>query len=259
MYGREKNLSLLKKYNFYNKETKEYDIDKITKAYGIFYNYNLKEALKFFECRWVNPSDIKITESHWKWDSDEEKEIMMEELKDIGYFNPIFVFENIFEGNYNVYVGNHRIDAIHTLLKQGKWDKERKILVFVIPKFLKASRAKLQSKEKCRVKSLKLPQPGKMYFFTYIKDSRYPYIDFKEEVYLGNGISIITLHKYLPYYKLLTSISDALKPIMYQYRLDKGHLIKEVLEISRFMNDYEEWKSWMRGEDKYDVQKYIIK
>lgn len=259
MYGREKNLRILDRYGFYNQETKEYDIDKITKAYRMFYNYNLKEALKFFECKWISPSDIKVVEKHWKWDSDIEKEIMMEELMNVGYFNPIIVFENIFKGHYEVYVGNHRIDAMHTLMQQGKWNKEKKILVFVIPKFLKASRKKLEKGMAHFDNLINLPQPGTMYFLRYLKESRYNYIDIKEEVDLGNGISFITLDKYLPYYKLLTSISNALNPVMYQYKLDKGYLMKEVLEMSRFMNDYDEWKKWMKGEDKYDVCKCIIK
>ncbi len=254
MYGRIKNLSILEPYGFYNKNTREYDIDKIIKVYRMFYNYNLKEALKFFQCKWIEPLDIKVVEKHWKWDSEKEKEIMMEELMNTGYFNPIIVFENPFEGHYEVYVGNHRTDAIHTLIKQGKWNEEKKIMVFVVPKFLKASRKKLEMKRDHFDNHIKLPQPGKMYFLNYLKRERFYYIDIKEEMDIGNGISLITLDKYLPYYKLLTSTSDAMKSIMYQYKLDKGYLMKEVLEMSRFMNDYGEWEKWIKGEGKYDFK-----
>lgn len=251
MYGRNQSVNKISEYNLYDPINKVYDIKEIIKLYDLYYNYNLRTCTKFFETKWVDPRDIIQTDVQWKWDSLEEKEELIKETLEIGYHHPMFAFKH--DKGYNIYVGNHRMAVIHELIKEGFWPQDKKVLLFVIPSFLRATKIKLSNGHPDVM--IKLPENAYLFFMSYLKEKRFSNIKFLSETEFDKGISVVLMDSVMMYYKILNNISNALGPVTQQYKKDFGYYIPEVLEMSKFLNNYDAWKKWIEEDPKYTIEK----
>lgn len=245
------------KYNLWNKETDEFNIEKIIYLYNLF-KENVKRLKDDFIHSWVSPNDLLYATKGkiWDWTSKEEYEYTKESIEKCGMYFPIFVLPKGILHNqicsfeemeylkslqkYNSYNGNHRIDVIQHLPIE-------EVLIIEIPTFCEKSctgfkYTPIDYRRKNKLTSYKLKQPICLYHLSHLEDEMKMYYTNPVEE-LENGIVVLNVDDYNTAFRILTEFQNALEPPLTRYY----QLYKELpkgIDCGCF-NKKEEWKKYV--------------
>lgn len=245
------------KYNLWNKETDEFDIEKIVYLYNLF-KENIKRLKNDFIHFWVSPNDLLYATKGkiWDWTSEEEYEYTKESIEKCGMYFPIFVLPKGILHNqicsfkemeylkslqkYNSYNGNHRIDVIQHLPIE-------EVLIIEIPTFCEKSctgfkYTPIDYRRKNKLTSYKLKQPLDLYHLSLLENEMKMYYTNPVEE-LENGIVVLNVDDYNTAFRILTEFQNALEPPLTRYyqlykKLPKG------INCGCF-NKKEEWEKYV--------------
>ena len=256
VYGK-KILPSYKPYELWNENTDTFDIDKINKLYMLF-KYNMAIVSKYFRPIWVEPEELLVTTKTmiWDWTSQEELEMTANSIETFGVYLPIFVLPKGMLHNqicdkdemdrlksinlYNSYNGNHRIDAIQYLKKNGRFNK--KVLVYEIPPFCEKSctgfrYTRIDHNEENELTNHKFEEPIIMSHLYYLEDEMKMYN--LKTFYKDNGISSVVVDNYNTAFRIMTEFQNALEPPLTRYFEIYGKLPDGF--DNKYFNDYDIW------------------
>jgi hypothetical protein len=267
VYGK-KMLTSHRLYDLWNEETVEFNMNEINKLYMLFVA-NMYAAAQVFHTKWVRPEEL-LTASKgliWEWSSEEERDITAEGIAKYGLYFPIFTLDKgklhnqimspeaqaelSSKGLYNSYNGNHRIDAIHCLVKQGVWQKN--VLIYIIPEYCQKSCTgfkydPIDDNIESQLTQWKLPRSLRMFHLDRVEHEM-KVTNWRYRSEIDEGISIVKVDNYNVVYRIINEIQNALEPVLTRYYELNGCLPECITRYSVVFNDEEEWKTWME-EDK---------
>lgn len=245
------------KYNLWNKETDEFDIEKIVYLYNLF-KENIKRLKNDFIHSWISPNDLLYATKGkiWDWTSEEEYEYTKESIEKCGMYFPIFVLPKGILHNqicsfeemeylkslqkYNSYNGNHRIDVIQHLPIE-------KVLIIEIPLFCEKSctgfkYTPIDYRRKNKLTSYKLKQSLNLYHLSHLEDEMKMYYTNPIEK-IEEGIVVLDVDDYNTAFRILTEFQNALEPPLTRY-YQLYHRLPDGINCDCF-NKKEEWLKYV--------------
>ena len=245
------------KYNLWNKETDEFDIEKIIYLYNLF-KENIKRLKDDFIHSWVSPNDLLYATKGkiWDWTSEEEYEYTKESIEKCGMYFPIFVLPKGILHNqicsfeemeylkslqkYNSYNGNHRIDVIQHLPME-------EVLIIEIPLFCEKSctgfkYTPIDYRRKNKLTSYKLKQSLSLYHLSHLEDEMKMYYTNPIEK-IEEGIVVLDVDDYNTAFRILTEFQNALEPPLTRY-YQLYHNLPNGIDCDCF-NKKEEWLKYV--------------
>lgn len=230
IYGKKKLESHLK-YDLINDDN-SVNTSKLSVMYDMF-KYNILQVIKagLFEWAWVDPDDI-ITATKgkiWGWSNDKEKEFTKNSIETFGLHFPIFTLplgiphnqideipEDITKNLYNSYNGNHRIDAIQELHREGRYNK--KVLIIIIPPFCEKSCTGFRytpiDYQSDRIPDMVLEHPTQtvtMFHLRFLEDEMHIYNMPTEHFNVWDGIDVVNVIDYQAAFRILQEFQNALE------------------------------------------------
>lgn len=226
--------------NLYNEETDEFNVDLINKFYNDFIN-NVKSVHAVFKCAWVDPRKISLRLNlKWKWSSVEERINMGYEILNHGMYFPLVVFKT--ENGYIIQDGNHRLDAVFTMMDMNKWPKGRKIFVIIMPECCKDQKKKILNKEHL---GYPLPEIKYLHLVKNVK-SLFSYLELKNEETIDDDIIRVGVKTYVEYSKLFMAYQIILERVLEECKIKNNDIL---IQPSPFINNQIIWKKWKENHD----------
>lgn len=233
-----------KPYKLWDRETNEFNEEKIIKLYEYF-KFNLLTLIKTknFEYKYVNPDELLVATKGkiWDWTNDKEKEDCIQNIKQYGLNFPIFTLpqgelhnqivplKQLKElkklNKYNSYKGNHRIEALQEIYHQTGEPKE--VLIIIIPPYCEKSCTGFQftpidyNKEN-ELTNYKLKTPVKLYHTIYNEDL----MKISNMAYLSeaDGIAFVNVDDYNTAFRILMEFQYLLTaPLTSYYNIYKSY------------------------------------
>lgn len=233
-----------KPYKLWNRETNEFNEEKIIKLYEYF-KFNLLTLIKTknFEYKYVNPDELLVATKGkiWDWTNDKEKKDCIQNIKQYGLNFPIFTLpqgelhnqvvplKQLKElkklNKYNSYKGNHRIEALQEIYHQTGEPKE--VLIIIIPPYCEKSCTGFQFtpidyNEKNELTNYKLKTPVKLYHTIYNEDL----MKMSNMTYLSeaDGIALVNVEDYNTAFRILMEFQYSLTaPLTSYYNIYKSY------------------------------------
>ena len=245
------------KYELWDKETDQFNIEKIVLLYNLF-KENIKLLKEDFKHSWTSPNNLLYATKGkiWDWTSEEEFEYTKESIEKCGMYFPIFVlpkgilhnqicsFEEMEHlkslNKYNSYNGNHRIDVIQHLNLD-------EVLIIEIPPFCEKSctgfkYTPIDYRMKNKLTSFKLKKEVNLFHLSYLEDEMKMYFTNPVDK-IENGIDVLKVDDYNTAFRILTEFQNALEPPLTRYyQLYKK--LPEDIDCGCF-NNKEEWLKYV--------------
>lgn len=267
LYGK-RMLTSHRNYNLWNEETDEFNIPKIDKFYRIFIA-NMYAAAQVFYTLWVPPEKLLTTTKGliWDWSSEEERLRTADDIAKCGLYFPIFTLEQgklhnqimsmeeqaklAAKGLYNSYNGNHRIDAIHCLVEQGRWPEGKNVLIYLIPEYCQKSctgfkYTPIDDHLECYLTQWKLPKKIKMVHLDKLEHEMKVF-NWREQKKIDDCMSIVTVDNYNVAFRIMLEMQNVLEPVLARYYELHGTLPECITSRNIIFNDEDKWYEWMEN------------
>lgn len=262
VYGK-KMLESHKLYDLWNEETDTFDLSKIELFYSLFI-YNMNELKNIFRPKWVKPHELLTTSQKliWDWSSEEEKKRTADDINKFGTYFPILTLDKGYlhnqiisdkekeelkkKGLYNSYNGNHRIDAIHFLLEQKIWDKNKDILIYIIPPFCQKSCTGFKYDPiddhdlNHPLVQWKLDNLITLYHLDYVEHET-KVTNWRKLENLTQGISMVKIDNYNVAFRVMLELCNVLEPVLVRYYELNNTLPEFIIKKSKAFNNKLSW------------------
>jgi hypothetical protein len=228
-----------KVYNIYDEEAKTFNEQKLKKFYDDFINVNLKNVCRTVNTFWLFPTQIsRFNDSnedalvHWNTDIFPSKEEFAKEMLESGMIFPCQV--RVRDDKYLIFDGSHRIIAIKTLVKEGIWPQNRRVLALQFDT-TNVNYVEIPDINYTMEKSIIMHIPKSAF-------PKYHFLKFVSQREFDQDIMEVEVDRYLDMVLLLRMYVTEMTRSMAKYKEITG----KVFPPARAINDEEYYYQWIK-------------
>lgn len=254
-------------YDLWDEESDKFNEKKIETFYKLFV-YNMYILKDIFEPRWVYTHELLTTSKGliWDWTSEEEKQRNAEDIDKNGVYFPILTLDRGLLHNqimneeeqkklsakmlYNSYNGNHRMDCMQYLVEKGIWDKDKKVLIFIVPPYCQKSctgfkYTPIDDTKENDLTQQKLDKPINLIHLDYVEHEM-KVTNWRKKVDLDDGLSLVMVDNYNVAFRIMLELQNVLEPVLVRYYQLYRKLPNQIVELSKVFNIEESFNDLFR-------------